>query len=183
MSGPTEGLSPEAYATYGAPWDAELRADIASDLLRDGHVDLARQTVDGALAWNPGIDQLRRIQAIVRYEQGELDGPGLVATLEPGRSRFTSYLDIGLRLHQHGEDELAMEVLDDVQTQMSAYGNWGVNRTVIDVGLAQIAVAVDLGGCDAGDAQAAEVLALPAADAFVDTDRAVELALEEAGCP
>lgn len=177
---PAEDLSAQEYAAYGAPWDAELRSEIAANLLRDGEVELARSVVDDAVAWNPGIDRLRRIRAMVRFEQGELDARALVDTLEEGRSRFTSYLDVADRLMAHGEHELAAEVLDDVQRQMSRYGNWGVNQTVMDVGMRQIAVAGELGGCDAAEEQADELRQLPVVDFYSDAEDVIQLAVDRA---
>ena len=180
LGGPADDLDAEAYAAYGAPWDAELRAEIVATLLNGGELELARGAADEALAWNPGIDKLRRLHAMVRYEQGELDAAGLVATLEEGRSRFTSYVDIADRLIAHGEFEHAAEVLDEVQEQMARYANWGVNETVMDVGRRQIVVAGELDGCAAAREQADEVRTLPVMDHFADAEAVVEHALAEA---
>lgn len=167
------GLSAEQYAAMGAPWDASLRGDIARRLFDDGHVQLAAQVLSSARSWNPGVDPLRSLEAIVRHEMGELTGPELVDTLEPGRSRFASYLNVAQQLYEHDDHELALQVLDEVETQMQAHSSWGVIGPTVQAGRQRMMVAAATEGCEAaatlGDELASRFIEdVPSIDALVD---------------
>ncbi|MFP5310262.1 MAG: O-antigen ligase family protein [Actinomycetes bacterium] len=172
-------VTAEELASAGVPWDAATKLSAGTQLLAAGELELAREVTDAALRWSPGLEPLRRLDAQVAYAEGELGPQELVATLEPGRSRFQSWIVVADALVADDELALAEEVLVDLLPRLERHRAWGVEQSYLDASVRLVALAADLRGCDAARARLDEVLDTAILDGQPDeVVRAIEVPAE-----
>jgi O-antigen ligase len=124
-------LGPHGDGATGAaipPWDFKAMSAVALEDAKSGSIAGALRRVEQTKRWNPGIEDIRTTEALVKL-YGGLGSPSDVgATLVPGKSSFTQFNTAASALIETGHREEAVVVLRRALEYYDAYPAWPWQR-------------------------------------------------------
>lgn len=177
-----QDLSAEEYARAPVPWDHRRAVDHATVLLDRGEVAAARTALERTAPWNPGVDTIRIMEAIVDYRAGAIGAQELAASIDLGRTRFALRRMVAEQLRAGGDHAAALTVADELLADLETYERWGVSRTAMETILVRIWALSGLDRCGEVEAWLPEALAHPAVESFENGTQVVRDAVAEL-CP
>lgn len=130
------------------PWDARSRANSAMTGIRDGRYSEAIDTIESARAWNPGLADLKSVEAIVFYAAGKGAPEAIEDTLIPGESSFEAYEMAAEYLIQGGDLASARVVIDQYFDYVKRYPRWATTASRSNAWELRIRLEYQESGCD-----------------------------------
>ena len=110
------------------PWDFKAMSGVALENAKSGRISEALRRVQQAKRWNPGIEDIRTTEALVKLYGGLGSPSDVSASLVPGKSSFTQFNTAASALVETGYREEAVVVLRRALEYYDAYPAWPFQR-------------------------------------------------------